>query len=66
MGIGITILFFFLHFFNPPWQAGCFRPFPSDTGRVGCGLASALLVTEISQEFICSVEKRLAVPGEKV
>jgi hypothetical protein len=29
--IGITILLFFLHFFYSPWQAGWFRPFPSDT-----------------------------------
>jgi hypothetical protein len=29
--IGITILLFFLHFFRSLWQAGWFRPFPSDT-----------------------------------
>ncbi len=29
--IGITILFFFLHFFHSLWPAGQFRLFPSDT-----------------------------------
>ncbi len=32
--IDITILLFFLHFFHSPWQAGWFRPFPSDASAI--------------------------------